>query len=265
VLSELQKAYMRSGASSKLGYQLALATQDIGPALLLMGMYHGPRVEGQKSIQSIMQIGTPRTRFDEMGTYAKLNKSLIDDHLPGIPSGTTYELKGSGYVSTNLTLIDWQLVVDYFQTTPNPYNIVGIEPYGGAINSYPVAKSAFIHRDVAFDFFIDSFFQDSWQYNDRAGAQDWLDGFMALMGAFFNGHVYQNYPARNMPNFRWAYWGNAFDSLLNIKSKYDPKGFFHFEQSVSPVPINLQDEVTQPDGARLTLDLDLGADIVFED
>ena len=39
-----------------------------------------------------------------------------------------------------------------------------------------------------------------------------------------------------MPDFRWAYWGDAFPSLLFIKDKYDPRNVFHFEQSVTPYP-----------------------------
>jgi hypothetical protein len=52
----------------------------------------------------------------------------------------------------------------------------------------------------------------------------------------WNGHVYQNYPERNSPNFRWAYWGEAYESLWFVKQKYDPQNFFHFEQSISPFP-----------------------------
>ena len=120
-------------------------------------------------------------------------------------------------------------------TTKKPYNTVVIEPYGGAINSYPVADSAFIHRDVDCDFFVDVFWLND---ADRQAQVEWLDGFMRLMEPYFNGHVYQNYPRRSQTNYRWMYWGDAFDTLLWVKQKYDPDNFFHYQQSISPGPID---------------------------
>jgi putative tryptophan/tyrosine transport system substrate-binding protein len=52
----------------------------------------------------------------------------------------------------------------------------------------------------------------------------------------FNGHRYQNYPERGAKNYRWMYWGDAFPTLLFLKKKYDPDGFFRFEQDISPYP-----------------------------
>jgi len=114
-------------------------------------------------------------------------------------------------------------------TTAHSHNTIVIEPYGGAINAYPVNDSAFIHRDVLFDFFVDVFWvQDS----DKPQAVDWLDNFMTLMQPWFNGHVYQNYPRRTLTDYRWMYWGDAFNSLLYVKKLYDPHDFFTFQQSI---------------------------------
>jgi FAD/FMN-containing dehydrogenase len=59
---------------------------------------------------------------------------------------------------------------------------------------------------------------------------------MELMKPHFNGEVYQNYPRRALTaqDFRRMYWGSAFDDLLWVKKKYDPKNFFHHEQSIAP-------------------------------
>jgi hypothetical protein len=48
--------------------------------------------------------------------------------------------------------------------------------------------------------------------------------------------MYQNYPERDHPDFRWLYWGDNFNSLLFVKQKYDPHNFFHFQQSISAYP-----------------------------
>ena len=93
--------------------------------------------------------------------------------------------------------------------------------------------NAFVHRNVDMDFFVDSFWVDD---ADKASAVAWLDGFMQLMAPYFNGEVYQNYPRRNTPGYRQAYWGDAFAALLACKLRYNRSTLLDFEQSISAAP-----------------------------
>ena len=234
-LAALQRGFMGSAGDTKVGYQLAIATQATGPAVVMMGMYHGTRSAGMQAIADLRAVGSPQLLIDRESTYADLNESLIGA-LPGVPEApgqTTYELKRCGYIARMMTLADWQTVLDFYRTTPNPWNIVGIEPYGGAIAN-PPSKNAFIHRDVSMDFFIDSFFSPEWDDNGADAAQGWIDGFMEVMQPFFTGRVYQNYPWRGLPNYEDAYWGAAVGKLRDVKRAVDTDDFFHFEQSIPP-------------------------------
>jgi hypothetical protein len=56
---------------------------------------------------------------------------------------------------------------------------------------------------------------------------------MKMYGPFCNGHSYQNYPRRDQKNFAQAYWGDYYSCLVAIKRKYDPDGFFRYQQAVS--------------------------------
>lgn len=237
VLYELQHGYMTKGAPPQLGYLAVLTTFDEVPSVGMIGMYHGTREAGWQALASLRAIGTPTVRLDRQGPYGTLNDELLDI-LPGIPPppGQTLEAKDCGYIATSLTQAQWQMVADYFATSPNPYNIVFIEPYGATINRYPVEASAFIHRDVSMDFYVDTFWKKAGDFTHEKEARAWLEGFMALMQPHFNGHKYQNYPQRGFADYRWAYWGDAFNSLLFVKQKYDPTNVFHYEQSISPYP-----------------------------
>jgi hypothetical protein len=234
-LAALQRDFMGSAGDTKVGYQLALTTKDAGPVVVMMGMYHGTRDAGLRAIADLRAVGSPSLIIDRESTYAELNEGLIAA-LPGVPEApgqATYELKRCGYIANTLTLCDWQTILDYYRTTPNPWNIVGIEPYGGAI-AKPTSKNAFIHRDVSMDFFIDSFFSPDWDDNGGDVAQAWIDGYMDAMGPYFTGRVYQNYPWRGLPDYEGAYWGNAIGKLRDVKVATDPDDFFHFEQSIPP-------------------------------
>jgi FAD/FMN-containing dehydrogenase len=240
-LAAIQAGFMGAAGDRKVSYQLAIATRT-DPAtgngstiVVMMGMYHGSRADGLRAISGIRGVGSPDLVVDRTSTYAELNEGLIDV-LPGIPEApgqVTLEIKRCGYIAGALSTADWQAVLDYYATTPNPYNIVGIEPYGGAIRE-PSSPNAFIHRDVSMDFFIDSFYAEQWDHNGADSAQRWIDGFMGTMAPHFNGHVYQNYPWRSLPDYEWAFWGDSVDELRKVKAAVDPGDLFHFEQSIPP-------------------------------
>src|SRR5262245_54576581 len=149
VLHELQAAYTRSGAPPQLGYQAALMDREGRPVLALLGMYHGPRGEGLEALTSVLAIGRPTWHFDAVRPYAALDETL-EDVLPGLPPppGRAFEAKDATYVTAPLSADEWATVTAHFRTTPNPYNMAFLEPYGGQINAVAPTACAFVHRDA---------------------------------------------------------------------------------------------------------------------
>ena len=235
-LLEMQTNYMLTGAPKELGATTIIGRHDSVPVLLMQGMYVGDADAGKVALDSLLHLGHHRLLVDESGPYGTMNHLLenFPYAIPDPPAGSS-EAKRAGYIKQPLLLEDWQEIVDYVQLAPNPNDSAVIEPYGGVINTYPEAASAFVHRDVAMDFFVDAF----WSHErDMPRAIEWLDGFSALMQPFVTGAVYQNYPQRGLPNFAAAYWGNAYSRLMQVKAKYDPDNFFHFEQSIAVGPVD---------------------------
>ncbi|MBD1911999.1 MULTISPECIES: FAD-binding oxidoreductase [unclassified Leptolyngbya] len=237
VLPELQRNYMQTGLTPKLGYQCAFSrirgAEDC--SFLFMGMYAGPREEGKGLIAPLMTIGTPNLLQEQVARYKNLSDFLLNWWEIPPDLETVFESKQSNYIARTLEPSEWTEIIDYFKTTPNLYNLCAFEVYGGAAAS-PQRPNAFIHRDVDFDFFIDSFFSDKWPKSGQKEAEEWLTGFNALLQKYSNGHKYQNYPNRNNINYRWNYWGDVFNSLLFVKTKYDPTNLFTNEQGLTPYP-----------------------------
>jgi FAD/FMN-containing dehydrogenase len=237
VLHTLQAEFTKSGARPELGYHVALIVYEGRPSLLLLGMYDGRRADGLRLLDALLALGKPAWYLDRVGRYATVIEAL-EDLLPGIPPppGRVFEAKDSQYVTVPMSVADWAAVAEYFGTSPHAYNMVIVEPYGGQINAVAADACAFVHRDVYLDFYVDSFWKDVPDFTHAHEARGWLRGFMDLLRPFGDGHKYQNYPVRGLPDFRWAYWGDAFPTLLFVKQKYDPHNFFRFEQSISPYP-----------------------------
>ena len=228
-LLEMQTNYMLTGVK-ELGATINLGFNGATPVLLMQGMYVGSSADGKQALSSLLSLGSADLDVDISGKYGAMD-AYLETHpysIPNPPSGSK-EDKLAGYIEKPLTLADWQAIVNYELTAPNPNNTAIIEPYGGAINAFPVSGSAFIHRKAAMDFFVDVFWVNE---ADRQQAVDWLAGFWKLMQPHLNGHVYQNYPHRGLPDFQNAYWGSAYPRLTQVKAKYDPQNVFHFQQSI---------------------------------
>lgn len=246
-LHYLQQYYMKSNGSRLLGYQGILAVVKDATKLMTRGMVRGDARTGRAEIAGMLDEAGGQLELEGIGSYVHWNIALLDN-IPDIqPSRNGFPLKEakfSTYIGRILDVSDWQRVVDYFKTAPDPACTVGMEIYGGAINCYPTFGNAFVHRDVYMDFFVDSFWYEP---QGDAPAHQWLNGFRKLMETLWNGHVYQNYPRRDDPDYRWQYWGDSLNSLVFVKRKYDPTNFFTFPQAVSPVP-----EEAGPDVHRST-------------
>lgn len=247
-LTKLQSDYMKDGISGKLGYYAFIAYQGDDKILLVSGLYHGSEDEGMDVIKPLIDLNGHLENC-KTGTYKEINSWLYDEKydIPVVPDNAREDKQG-GYIARQLTEAEWQEVVDYLDRTPNEYGAVAIEPYGGAINRFKTGKdgNAFIHRDVYMNFYVDVFWLSE---QERRIVVPWLDGFMNLMEdeRFFNGHAYQNYPRRSQINYRWLYWGTAFNSLLFVKNKYDPHNFFHYQQSISKILDDAPPEIRRDD------------------
>jgi hypothetical protein len=236
VLMALQSKYMAGQTDPKVGYLAIVATLKGERVVAIIGTYDGSEADGKRALEPLMHIGTPKVLSSMRGTYAYLNDALFQV-LPGPGDPTTLELKEAHYITKPVTEKDWAALCAVYEKTPNDFNLAVIEPYGGRINSRPKLWNAFVHREQSMDFFVDSFWDPSWpKCPDQKTAQAFLDATMDAMTGSFDGFVYQNYPRRDSPDYRWAYWGDGFPSLLFVKKKYDPQDVFHYAQSISPYP-----------------------------
>ena len=228
----------------EIGYTGNITTVEVNgkrePVYMFSGICVEGRDVGMKALKPMLELGNPSCLYDETGYYFDINDAL-EGELPGIPPpiGETFEIKSSGYLAQPMSLAGWTDFFRYYADNiakTNPYNLVVLEVYGGAINAVPADRTAFIHRDVMMDIYIDAFWREGSDLGSYDQAQNWIDGIDALLAPHLNGHYYQNYPQRDMVNFRWQYWGDAFNGLLFVKHKFDPDNKFHYEQSITPYP-----------------------------
>lgn len=104
--------------------------------------------------------------------------------------------------------------------------------WGGAVNRIPAADTAFTHRDAMFLLSLDT----SWAQDDdpevvRANL-GWLAELDETMAPHGTDRAYQNFTDPGLESWRTAYYGANYPRLVEIKKRYDPDGFFTFEQGI---------------------------------
>lgn len=234
VLATLQRDYMLDAAPRTLGYQVPFVTMDGKKELLIRGLFNGSPDEGRKLLAPLLQFKGAVMQVDRMGTYYELNEGLLDkpQPIPNIPDAAL-EDKFSGYFGRQLDESEWKQVTTAFDKDASGWATGNLEVYGGAINALPIETNAFVHRDVYADWFMDVFWETDAQH---AAAEKFLADMKEALRPLQNGHVNQDYVRRDQPDYRWAYFGDAYESLLFVKRKYDPRNVFTFPQAISPYP-----------------------------
>jgi len=249
----IQKDFFRT-APPEFNIQIAVCYQpprkgeEAVPQLLVRGLHVGTKAAGEAAIAPIRNLEGAQFQYDAYESFIKIDNMLLNcpfdvPYIPFNERGQPPEDKQARNVARDLTRDEWQKILDHFVTSPNKWSYLYFEVYGGRINEYPLEDSAFIHRDCAFCAALDIFYYPD---DDKAAADQYLKDWCALMEPMWNGHIYQNYPKSDVPDYRKHYWGRALDALIGVKQKYDPDGFFRFEQMISPYPGNQPKPVTWP-------------------
>lgn len=227
-LAAMQAGYMNHDAvRGELGYMSFLANVGGVNKLLMRGMV----VDGRDpDLLRALEATGATMDIDEIGSYFEMNRMLLETpEVPQVPD-LGREDKQSAYLAELQPEARWQAVVDKFVESPNSYSTVVIEPYGGAVAEVDRSATAFVHRDVDCDVFVDVFWMTDAQHETVV---PYLNEYLDLLHSMSDGHSYQNYPRRGTADYRWRYWGGCFDTLVAVKNKYDPSDFFQFAQSIS--------------------------------
>jgi hypothetical protein len=107
------------------------------------------------------------------------------------------------------------------------------QAYGGAVNRIPAAATAFPHRDHLFSMQYITHWSDPREEPDRL---TWIRDFYAAMRPYVSGDAYSNMCDVDLEDWPHAYYGENFQRLVEVKSRYDPYDVFHFAQSIPPRP-----------------------------
>jgi FAD/FMN-containing dehydrogenase len=63
---------------------------------------------------------------------------------------------------------------------------------------------------------------------------EWARGLASILEGFGASDAYVNYLGEDGPSAVRASYGVNYEQLAQLKKKYDPDNFFHFNQNIAP-------------------------------
>lgn len=229
---DVMKFYRESTASLPDEHEL-VATMVHAPdgsgmklAALVTG-HSGPPAVAEKAVLPLKQFGAPI--MDTVGpmSYCDLN-SMLD---AGYPKGALNYWKSTFLRQLSDDAIDTMIAC--FAECPSAMGQLLIEHVHGAATRVAVEETAFPHRAEGYNFFILTQWIEP-TLTDRCIA--WTRETYRKMEPFAAAGRYVNYLDDDEPDDAVsAAYGPNYQRLRQLKTRYDPKNFFHMNQNIRPL------------------------------
>jgi FAD/FMN-containing dehydrogenase len=110
--------------------------------------------------------------------------------------------------------------------------VLSFRAMGGKVNQKSRTETAFVHRTSKFYLGLAYGLTGPAAEDDKAALLGVLDQGFAALDPYSNGEAFQNFMDPALTDWRQAYYGENYRRLVQVKRKYDPHGFFRFEQSI---------------------------------
>ncbi len=225
-----------AGAPDELAVYLNLRTAppfDWVPAelrgtdvLLVIPCWCGDLDEGEAVLRPLRQFGPPAADLVERKPYVS-HQSMFD---AGVPHHWSYYWKSHYLPPLSDDAIDVLIAQSWLKSSPASYTIVF--HLGGAIARVPEDVSAASGRDAAHAININAAWKEGGPSHPDIG---WCREYFAAMKPHATGGVYVNFLHNDEGEARVrAAYGDRYDRLARIKSRYDPDNIFSSNQNIRP-------------------------------
>ncbi|WP_435359693.1 FAD-binding oxidoreductase [Haloarchaeobius sp. DFWS5] len=195
------------------------------PAVAFLGCYDGPEAIAEATFRSLREVATPIADFSAQMAYTDLQTMLDEDY----PDGLRYYWK-SVYVP-ELTAEVVEVVVRRGVRAPSTLSTVDVWHLGGAITDVAPDATAFWHRQQPFMVTVEANWEDAAADGvNVAWARATVEELRAIEGV---GGSYGNFPGL-LEDPATTLFGENYDRLVAVKTKYDPENVFQGNQNVRP-------------------------------
>jgi FAD/FMN-containing dehydrogenase len=195
------------------------------PAVAFLGSYRGDPERADEVYGPLWDAGTPIADLGGTMQFTDLQTMLDEDY----PDGLRYYWKSIFVDGVTGELVD--LLERYNESAPSALSTVDVWHLGGAVADVPQDATAFWHRDRPFMVTFEANWEDPSE--DEANVSWARDGFAETESLPVASGRYGNFPGMEGDPARLIY-GENYDRLVDVKTRYDPENLFHHNQNIAP-------------------------------
>jgi len=192
-------------------------------------VYNGDAATGEALLQPLREYGNLVTDFSGRMKYCDVQQ-LFDTLMP---SGAFRCYWKARYL-TDLSDDMIELAMRHAQAAPSDNSISSLWNFGGATADVAAEATAFGDRSMGWMYSLDGVWSDPGE--DAANIAWSREGWDSAAPYGHHGRAYLNFPGHGEDGdaLTRASFGDNFQRLVEIKTKYDPQNRFRFNQNIQP-------------------------------
>jgi FAD/FMN-containing dehydrogenase len=194
------------------------------------GVYAGDPNKGEQALQPLRQFAEPLGEITGQLPY-RMVQSAFDPFFPN--TGVVHSYWKSVYANElSDDVID--ILADLGKNRSSSYTLINVPHFGGAVRRVKPTDTAFWTRDASFMLSLDGNWTDP---SEREQHISWVRQAWDRLYPHSTGAVYLNFMGEETENaealVRSAF-GDNYDRLVELKTKYDPTNLFRMNQNIKP-------------------------------
>ncbi len=188
--------------------------------------YSGPMEKAEEVIKPLRQVGPPLADFVGPMPYPAL-QSMFDGL---VPAGLQNYWKADFMTELSDAAIDAH--VKYGPSIPTVSSAMHIYPVNGAANRVGKDATAFYHRSARYVHVIAAMYPNP---ADTPKNVAWVRDYWTALHPLSAGGAYVNFLMEEGDDRIKATYGDNFQRLATLKTKYDPANLFRLNQNIKPM------------------------------
>ena len=217
------REYSSAAPDELTAYAAMVTTPDGHPAIGIALCFCGSLAEGERVVEPVRTFGPPLVDLIHPMSYLEAI-SMLD---AASPAGNHYYFK----TSTVKELSDEAIsaIARYGAARSSPWSVVLIEHLHGAASRFAPTETAFAQREESY---IVGIFAN-WTEGEASTHIQWARTFWKALQPWASG-AYVNYLGEEGEERVQVAYGINYQRLRDLKKRYDPDNFFHFNQNIKP-------------------------------
>lgn len=192
-----------------------------------VGAYIGPVEEGERAVRPLRDFGEPLADFSGPTSWLDVQRTFDAEY----PRGQRYYWKSALLEQLSDEAIE--VVAASADAQTSELSSIDVWHLGGAVKREPSGGAAFSGRRAGFMANPEA----NWisAADDQANVT-WARRLVADLRPYSGGNIYLNFPGlvEEGESLQRAAFGENFDRLVAVKTRWDPDNLFRINQNISP-------------------------------